>query len=136
MTREKIVKICGKDVKMIYCAASETGYEKLTNNSIDVFSPTFGKDEEGNDIITERAKALMTDYIYLAIASIVAAYEKAKQTVPINSEELLYEATPSELQALITAVVELRFAWYGLPDMLKKSIEEENKGTEDNKKNE
>ena len=39
------------EVKMLYCAASETGFQSLSGEVIDVFNPEVGKDEKGEIVI-------------------------------------------------------------------------------------
>ena len=34
MKTEKTITICGKEVKLLYCAATENGYEQLAGQSI------------------------------------------------------------------------------------------------------
>ena len=48
MISEKTIQICGKDVQMRYCAAAETGYERLSGQSSDIFVPEVERDDEGN----------------------------------------------------------------------------------------
>ena len=107
MISEKTIKICGHDVQMRYCAATETGYERISGQSSDIFVPDVEKDEEGNIIqVTQKAKA--DDYIKLAIAAIIAAYARQDQDPPITADDIIYDAEPDEVQQLITSVMELR----------------------------
>ena len=129
MIAEKTITICGKEVRMRYCAAAETGYESLSGKSIAVFSPTFGKDDEGNDIITEPAKATTQDYLTLAVAAIVAAYARGNEEPPVTSEDILYDAAPTEVSELLTTVVMLRVEWYKVPVVVKPDMQpDERKG--------
>ena len=120
---EKTITICGKDVTILYCAATETGYERLAQKGIDVFLPTFGPnpDKPEEIIMTAPPTANTEDYLQLAIAAIVAASESKKQEVPITADDLLYRATKAEVTALITAVIELRNEWYGLSKVISDS---------------
>ena len=120
---EKTITICGKDVTILYCAATETGYERLAQKGIDVFLPTFGPnpDKPEETIMTAPPTANTEDYLQLAIAAIVAASESKKQEVPITADDLLYRATKAEVTALITAVIELRNEWYGLSKVISDS---------------
>ena len=120
---EKTITICGKDVPILYCAATETGYERLAQKGIDVFLPTFGPnpDKPEETIMTAPPTANTEDYLQLAIAAIVAASESKKQEVPISADDLLYRATKAEVTALITAVIELRNEWYGLSKVISDS---------------
>ena len=120
---EKTITICGKDVPILYCAATETGYERLAQKGIDVFLPTFGPNPDNPEetIMTAPPTANTEDYLQLAIAAIVAASESKKQEVPISADDLLYRATKAEVTALITAVIELRNEWYGLSKVISDS---------------
>lgn len=120
---EKTITICGKDVTILYCAATETGYERLAQKGIDVFLPTFGPnpDKPEETIMTAPPTANTEDYLQLAIAAIVAASESKKQEVPITADDLLYQASKQEVTALITAVIELRNEWYGLSKVISDS---------------
>ena len=128
MIPEKTITLCGKEVKMIYCAATENGYEDLSNKSIGVFVPEFGKDEEGNDIIVKQAEAHIGDFVMLAIAGIIAYYAKNNQGVPVKTEEIIYESRPAERNELITAIVELRNEWYKVPSVVKPDMKPDNRG--------
>ena len=122
MKAEKTISICGQDVQMLYCAATETGFEQLANRSINVFLP--GDDDEN-------PAATGDDYIKLGIAAIIAAYAKNDQEPPVSVKDVLYEATPQEVVALITSAVELRAKWYDVPEI----VEEDKKGKRGKRKN-
>ena len=128
MIPEKTITICGKEVSMIYCAATENGYEDLSNKSIGVFVPEFGKDEEGNDIITKQAEAHIGDFVMLAIAGIIAYYAKNKQDVPVKTEEIIYESRPAERNELVKTIVELRSEWYKVPSVVKPDMKPDSSG--------
>lgn len=115
---EKTITICGKEVRLRYCAATETGFERITGKGIDAFSPKFGKDEDGNTIVTDKPTADTNDYIVLAASAIIAAYERNGEQPPVTLSDILYNATPQEITALLTAVVALRNEWYSLPETI------------------
>ena len=118
MISEKTIQICGKDVQMRYCAAAETGYERLSGQSSDIFVPEVERDDEGNITnVKQRAKA--DDYIKLAIAAIIAAYARQNEESPITADDIMYNATPQEVTTLITTVIELRAKWYEIPSVVK-----------------
>lgn len=117
---EKKINICGKDVRICYCAATENGFEQITGKSISIFVPTFGKDEKGKTIITEPAKALSGDWMFLGIAGIIAAYSRKEQEPPIDTDRVLYDASPEDVATLITTIIELRTAWYKVPEIVPK----------------
>ena len=127
MNPERIIKITRKnadgtaeqvDVKMLYCAASETGFQSLSGEVIDVFNPEIGKDEKGEIVIKSAPKATDMHYIQLAIACIVAAYESDGKEPPITSEDIMYHATREEVVKLVQAVVEMRTEWLFVPSTI------------------
>lgn len=122
MKAEKTISICGQDVQMLYCAATETGFEQLANHSINVFLPG----DEG-----EAPEATGDDYIRLGIAAIIAAYAKNDQEPPVSVKDVLYEANPQEVVALITSAVELRAKWYDVPGI----VEKDKRGKRGSRKN-
>ena len=125
MIAEKTINICGKEVQMRYCIAAETGYEVLSGQSIEVFNPTVTKrDADGKPTKFDAPKASTADYIKLACAAIVAAYERNGQDAPIKAEEILYDATSEEITSLVTAIVELRLQWYNIPGVIKPETDE------------
>lgn len=126
MTSKKIT-ICGKEVEMFYCAATENGYERISGGkTISVFFPTFKSDGDGNQVVDQLPVATNEDYILLALAGIVAADTYYKREAVINSEDILYNATPTERLLLIETIVELRNEWYEVPKIVAETIRKEN----------
>ena len=79
MKTEKTITICGKEVKLLYCAATESGYEQLAGQSI-------------NDLDFKK----QSDLLKLALAAIISAYSRDKQEPPITDSDLLYNAEPKD----------------------------------------
>ena len=114
MTTEKTIQICGKQVTMRYCAATETGYEKISGKSSAIFVPEIKKDEEGN-IKEVKSNATTEDYIILAVAAIIAAYQRNHEDAPVTADDIIYEANPAEVTELLKTICELRNEWYNIP---------------------
>ena len=108
MNNEKSITICGKEVKLRYCAATETGFEMNAKKSI--------ADIDFNS---------QEDLLRLSVAAIIAAYQRDGQEAPISDKDILFDAKPAEIIELFKAVFELRAAWYNVPLVLEKSIKEE-----------
>lgn len=104
---EKTVNICGKEVKIRYCAASESMFEKLADKSI-----------------SEMNLSTQEDVMRLALCCIIAAYERTGETTPVEAKDLLYDAKPKELIELYKTVFELRAAWYEVPAVVQDEMEE------------
>jgi hypothetical protein len=112
------------EVKLLYCAASETGFQTLSGETMDVFTPEFEKNEEGKFIIKNMPKATDENYIQLAMACIIAAYECDEEQPPISSKDLLYHASREEVQNLVTTVLQMRNEWMQVPSTIKPEMKE------------
>lgn len=126
MIAEKTIKICGKDVQVRYCLASETGFEVLSGKDASIFlpTPTGEKDENGKPIFNIPQPST-DDLVRLSIASILAAYECKGQEAPVKVDDILYNASPEEVTNLIAATIELRMKWYRLADTVKPETTEQ-----------
>lgn len=124
---------------MLYCALTENNFEDLSDKPISIFVPSIEKDENGKDIVAKPAQAVHKDFIYLGFAAIIAAATYYKKDVPIELDRFLVEATPMDVATLLTAIVELRSEWYGIPNLveetLKKEAEEQPEAEEEQPKN-
>jgi hypothetical protein len=125
MNPERTINICGQEVRMRYCAATETGFEALSGKKIEIFTPTVLEyDEHGKPVKIEQPKASSDDYIKLAIAAIIANYESKKQELPIKPDDIMYNAGPKEISNLLNAIVEIRSIWYEIPSVVKPETDE------------
>ena len=125
MTKKEIT-ICGKQVEIFYCTATENGFERMSGKQINVFLPTFKTDEKGNQVIDQMPEATNEDYLYLALSGIVAADTYYDRDTTITSKEILYEAKPAERNALVQAIIELRSEWYDIPKIVADIVKREN----------
>ena len=113
---EKTITICGQQVKMRYCAATEIGYEKLSDKSSAIFVPEVMKDENGT-ITDVKQNATLSDFVQLAIAGIIAAYDSENDDAPVTAKQILNEAAGNEVSKMVTTIVELRNDWYSVPNV-------------------
>lgn len=125
MTKKEIT-ICGKQVEIFYCTATENGFERMSGKQINVFLPTFKTDENGNQVIDKMPEATNEDYLYLAMSGIVAADTYYDRDTTITSKEILYETKPAERNALVQAIIELRSEWYDIPKIVADIVKREN----------
>ena len=124
MNPEKTIKICGCDVTLRYCAATETCFEQLANKPITVFKPIQIKDAEGKVIDVQPGPATSQDYIMLATAAIIAAADYRGEEQPISVKEILYETTPEDIKQLVDAVIDLSAKWYKVSPVVKPETDE------------
>lgn len=106
------------EVRMLYCAASETGFQALSGETIDVFTPVLDKDDKGKIVVKEAPRATDLNYIQLALASIVAAYERDGEKPPVTTEDILYNATRDEVLQMVKTIVEMRTEWLFVPSTI------------------
>lgn len=125
MTKKEIT-ICGRQVEIFYCTATENGFERMSGKQTNVFLPTFKTDENGNQVIDKMPEATNEDYLYLALSGIVAADTYYDRDTTITSKEILYEAKPAERNALVQAIIELRSEWYDIPKIVADIVKREN----------
>lgn len=94
------IKICGKDVHVAYCYATEIAFHNYTGVSVDKF------DAENPQ-----------HTVYLIMASIFAYYNSKShegEDHDLTDEGLIYESKPEEIVAAFKTVLELRQKWYGV----------------------
>lgn len=132
MNNEKTITIQGKDVRMRYCAATETGFTSISGKDASVFSARQLYNDKGEKDGIDPPEATTEDYLTLALAAIVAAYARTGDTAPVTSDDILYDFTPAEIQLLIATVVELRLEWYRVPEGIKQDANDKKKGGEKN----
>lgn len=119
MNKIETITLCGKKVKIMYCAATETGYETVAGKSSQVFLPTvLERGENGNVTKSEPPAAVLDDYIKLALSGIIAAYASDDKEPPVTGKDIIYKATSGEITNLISTIVRLRAAWYNVPDVV------------------
>lgn len=119
MNKIEKITLCGKKVKIMYCAATETGYETIAGKSSQIFLPTvLERDENGNITKSEPPAAVLDDYIKLALAGIVAAYDSEDKEPPVTGKDIIYHATSEEITNLVGTIGKLRAAWYNVPDVV------------------
>jgi hypothetical protein len=109
------IEILGREVEMLYCAATETGFEDIAGKTADIFNPIPVLDKEGKVKELMPPPATTKDYIYLAVACIVAAYASRGEEAPNLTNDILYNATPAEVQLLTKTAIELKLEWYKVP---------------------
>ena len=115
----KEITICGKQVTLAYCYATEISYKILSDEDIIDF---------GQEVIEKIQHEQMPDIrktIFLILASMNAYYESKGEKAPVGDKELMYECTPQEIGQALGVIIGLRSQFYHVP-----SDEPEDKPTE------
>lgn len=107
------------EVRMLYCAASEIGFQDLTGKNISVFMPKIEL-ENGEAVMKEPPAAEDIDYIKLALACITAAYMRDNEQPPITSEDILYNASRDEVIEMVKAVAQMQQEWMFVPPTIER----------------
>lgn len=112
----KEITLCGKQVTLAYCYATEISYKILSDEDIIDF---------GQEIIEKIQHEQMPDIrksLFLILASMQSYYESLpagqdgkKQTSPIGDHELMYECTPKEIGQALGIIIGLRSQFYHVP---------------------
>ena len=122
----KEITLCGKQVTLAYCYATEISYKILS-------------DEDITDFIAEAATAIqdknrMPDIrksIFIVLASMQSYYESKDEQAPVTDKQLMYDSTSEELGTALGIIIGLRTNFYHIPkgepdDKPKESSEEKN----------
>lgn len=96
--KTKEITICGKQVMLAYCFATELAFKNFTGLEIEEFDPT------NRDHI-----------IYMILSAIAAYYQKREEDAPIKDTDLMYNASSKEIIKTLNEVFKLKADWYELP---------------------
>lgn len=104
----KEVTICGKQVTLAYCFATEIAYKNLCNE--DMFDYT----KHAVESIQAERDPDLEKTIYAIIACMMAYYEERDKT-PIKDTDLMKEAKPVEIGTAMLAILNMRTEFYHVP---------------------
>lgn len=105
----KEITICGKQVTLAYCYATEISYKILSDEDIIDF---------GQEVVEKIQHEQMPDIrktIFLIIASMQSYYESKGEQCPVTDKELMYECTPQEIGMALGVIIGLRTNFYHIP---------------------
>lgn len=100
------ITICGKQVKVAYCYATEVAYEDFTKESIHTFM------SQANDAIQAATMPETKKSLHLILSAVVAYYG---ENAPVTIEELKKAATPQEFGNALGTIIGLYNQFYTLP---------------------
>ena len=125
----KEITICGKQVMLAYCYATEISYKILSDEDIIDF---------GQEVVEKIQHEQMPDIrrtIYLIIASMQSYYESKGEQCPITDNELMYECTPNEIGMALGIIIGLRTNFYHVPSDEPEDTEQKGKRVSGKRKN-
>ena len=96
--KTKEITLCGKQVMVAYCFATEIAFKKFTGVNLDEFDATNPE-----------------HIIYIILSAIATYYQHEGTDAPVKDENLTYDVQPRELIDALNEVLKLRADWYQLP---------------------
>lgn len=106
---KKEITLCGKQVTLAYCYATEISYKILSDEDITlIMKETVRSVNSGTMPDTRKS-------LYLILASMQAYYESEHQKSPVTDEDLMYRSSPEEIGAAIGTIIGLRAEFYKIP---------------------
>lgn len=108
---EDIINICGKDVHLAYCFATEIAFKDLTGEDITDFMI-----EVGANVNKEQPHMPDIRKTIFAIIAAAIAYSQAKGVdAEISDKDIMNNASPRELAEALGMVALLRSQFYYIP---------------------
>lgn len=99
--KTKEINLCGKQVTLGYCFATEIGYKILSDEDIQDFM------SEAISSINENRMPDARKSIYLVLASMQSYYDSKDQKPPLTDKDLMYGASSEELGFAIGTAIGL-----------------------------
>lgn len=108
--KTKEITLCGKQVTLAYCFATEISYKILAEEDITEFF------EDAIKNIQEERMPDTRKSIYAILAAMSAYCDgKGIKDYPITDEELMYDVSPTEIGGAIGTIIGLRSEFYHVP---------------------
>ena len=102
----KEITLCGKQVTLAYCFATEIAYKDLANEDMYDYA------KHAVDSIQNQRDPDAKRTIFAIIACMMAYYEK---NLPVTDAEIMKTATPVEFIKAILTVLNMRSEFYHIP---------------------
>ena len=108
--KTKEITLCGKQVTLAYCFATEISYKILSDEDITDFF------EDAIKNIQEERMPDTRKSIYAILAAMSAYCDgNGIKDYPITDEELMFDARPTEIGSAVGTIIGLRAEFYHVP---------------------
>ena len=104
----KEITLCGKQVTLAYCYATEIAYKDLSDEDM------FDYAKHAIDSIQAQRDPDIKKTILAIIACMMAYYEDADKA-PVKDSEIMREATPVEIGTAMLTILSMRSEFYHVP---------------------
>lgn len=106
---QKEITLCGRQVTLAYCYATEIAYKDLSDENIADYI------KEAVACIQKETDPDVKHTIYAILACMLAYYQSRGEDAPLKDTDLMNEAKPAELGAAIFTIIGLRMDFYHVP---------------------
>lgn len=104
----KEITICGKQVKVAYCYATEIAYNEYTGEELPIFI------QQASAELVAKKMPKIKNVIFAVIAAMTPCYKDAEQA-PIKDTELMNDATPKEVGLALGTIINMYGEFYNIP---------------------
>lgn len=121
ITRE--VTLCGKQVTLAYCYATEIAYKDLTQEDIIKYI------RYAIECIQSKEDPDIKQSVFAIVACMIAySQSKNEEETPVTDKELMLNMSPLELGKAVLAIISMRLEFYKVPDQESSEKKTEKKG--------
>lgn len=106
---KKEITLCGKQVTLAYCYATEIAFKDLSNQDITDFMI------EAVPQIQAQKMPDAKKVVFLIIAALMSHYQSIGEETPIEDKDIMYRATSKEIGNALGVVIGLRADFYHIP---------------------
>lgn len=107
----KEIELCGKQVTLAYCYATEIAYKDLSGEDITTIIQETAASVNATPARMPDAKRS----IYLVLAAAMAYYDSKDEDAPIKDTDLMRETSPLELGTALGTIINLWAKFYDIP---------------------
>jgi hypothetical protein len=105
----KEITLCGRQVTLAYCYATEIAYKDLSDENIADYI------KEAVACIQQETDPDVKHTIYAILACMLAFYQSRGEEAPLTDTDLMNDAKPAELGTAIFTIIGLRMDFYHVP---------------------
>jgi len=106
---QKEITLCGKEVTLAYCYATEIAYKDLSDGNIADYI------KEAVACIQAETDPDVKHTIYAILACMLAYYQSRGEEAPLTDTDLMNDAKPAELGTAIFTIIGMRMDFYHVP---------------------
>ena len=118
----KEITLCGKQVTLAYCYATEIAYKDLSNEDMLDYA------KHAVEAIQAQRDPDIKRTIFTILACMMAFYEDADKA-PVKDSEIMKEATPVEICTAMLTILSMRSEFYHVPKGEKEDKPQEGAGS-------